>query len=221
VGSAARRTCHQTKGWGSRSHGATLVSRPNLVPVDMTTAVLTGIGLAGAAGLNAYIPLMVVGVLIHTGHLSVGGPFDALGQTPILIVLAVFLAVEFFADKIPGVDSINDVIATVIRPAAGAFLAAGSLGTLTHLPPWVGVAAGIITAGTVHGVKAASRPVINIGTAGVGGPTVSVVEDVMALLASVLAIIAPIFLAVVVLIGVFVGAGWWRNRRRRTATRGS
>ena len=142
-------------------------------------------------------------------------------QTPILIVLAVLLAVEFFADKVPGVDSINDVIATVIRPAAGAFLAAGSFGTLTQLPPWVGVAAGIITAGTVHGVKAASRPVINVGTAGIGGPTVSVVEDVMALIASVLAIIAPIFLAVVVVIGGFVGAGWWRSRRRRAAIRGS
>jgi hypothetical protein len=187
----------------------------------MTTAVLTGIGLAGAAGLNAYIPLMVVGVLIHTGHLTVGAPFNALGQTPILIVLAVLLAVEFFADKVPGVDSVNDVIATVIRPAAGAFLAAGSLGTLTNLPPWVGVAAGIITAGTVHGVKATSRPVINVGTAGIGGPTVSVVEDVVALVASLLAIVAPLLLAIVVVIGVILGANVWRNRRRRGANPGS
>ena len=180
----------------------------------MTAAVLTGLGLAGAAGLNAYIPLLVVGVLVHTGHLTVAAPFDTLGQTPILVVLAVLLAVEFFADKVPGVDSINDVIATVIRPAAGALLAAGSLGTLTNLPPWVGVAAGIITAGTVHGVKAASRPVINVGTAGVGGPTVSVVEDVLALAASILAIIAPVLLAIVVVIAVVLGASWWRRRRR-------
>ncbi len=186
----------------------------------MTAAVLTGLGLAGAAGLNAYIPLMVVGVLIHTGHLTVAPPFDALGQTPILIVLAVLLAVEFFADKVPGVDSINDVIATVIRPAAGAFLAAGSLGTLTNMPPWVGVAAGIITAGTVHGVKTVSRPVINVGTVGVGGPTVSLVEDVVALIASVLAIIAPILLAIVVVIAVVVGVTWWQKRQRRNSLRG-
>lgn len=182
--------------------------------MDTTTAVLTGLGLAGAAGLNAYIPLMVVGILIHTGHLDVATPFDTLGQTPILIVLAVLLTVEFLADKVPGVDSINDVIATVIRPAAGAFLAAGSLGTLTHLPPWVGVAAGIITAGTVHGVKAASRPVLNVGTAGVAAPTVSVIEDVVALVASVLALVAPLLLAFAVILGAVIAASWWRSRRR-------
>jgi hypothetical protein len=182
--------------------------------VDTTTAILTGIGLAGAAGLNAYIPLMVVGVLIHTGHLEVAAPFDALGQTPVLIVLAVLLAAEFLADKLPGVDSINDVIATVIRPAAGAFLAAGSLGTLTQLPPWVGVAAGIITAGTVHGVKAVSRPVVNAGTVGVGGPALSAVEDLVALFASILALIAPILLAVVVILAAIAGFIWWRRRRR-------
>ena len=186
--------------------------------VDMTTAVLTGIGLAGAAGLNAYIPLLVVGVLVHTGHLAVPAPFDSLGLTPILIVLAVLLFVEFFADKIPGVDSINDVIQTVVRPAAGAFLAAGSLGTLTQLPPWVGVAAGIIAAGSVHGVKAAARPVINVGTAGVGGPAVSFVEDAVALVASILAIIAPILLAIFVLVGALVGLRYVRKRQRRTAT---
>jgi len=182
----------------------------------MTTALLTGIGLAGAAGLNAYIPLLLVGVLVHTGHLTVPAPFDGLGQTPILIVLAVLLAIEFFADKIPGVDSINDVVQTVVRPAAGAFLAAGSLGTLTNLPPWVGVAAGIIAAGSVHGVKAASRPVINVGTAGVGGPTVSFIEDIVALFASVLAIIAPIILAFLVLIGAWIGVRWWRKRPSRS-----
>ncbi len=187
----------------------------------MTTAVLTGLGLAGAAGLNAYIPLLVVGVLVHLGYLSVPAPFDSLGQTPILIVLAVLLAVEFFADKVPGVDSVNDVIQTVIRPAAGAFLAAGSLGTLTNLPPWVGVAAGIITAGSVHGVKAVSRPAINVGTAGVGGPTVSVVEDVVALVASFLAIVAPIVLAILVAIGLFVGLRFWRKRQKKSALRAS
>ena len=188
--------------------------------MDVTTAVLTGLGLAGAAGLNAYIPLLVVGVLVHTGHLTVPAPFDSLGLTPILIVLVVLLSVEFFADKIPGVDTLNDVIQTVVRPAAGAFLAAGSLGTLTQLPPWVGVAAGLITAGSVHGMKAASRPVINVGTAGVGGPTVSVLEDVTALAASILALIAPVLLAILVLIGVLVGLRFMR-RRRRPSTQGT
>ncbi|MEI6229916.1 MAG: DUF4126 domain-containing protein [Actinomycetes bacterium] len=183
----------------------------------MTTAVLTGLGLAGAAGLNAYIPLLVVGLLVHTGHLTVPAPFDSLGLTPILAVLAVLLCVEFFADKIPGVDSVNDVIQTVVRPAAGAFLAAGSLGALTTLPPWVGVAAGIIAAGSVHGVKAASRPVINVGTAGVGGPTLSFVEDAVALAASVLAIIAPILLAILVLIGGLIGFRYLRKRMQRSA----
>jgi hypothetical protein len=183
--------------------------------VDPVTAVITGLGLAGAAGLNAYVPLLVVGLLGRTGVLHLSAPYDSLSDTPVLIVLGVLFAIEFLADKVPGVDSVNDVVQTVVRPAAGAVLMAGSLGIGTDLPPWVGVVAGIITAGGIHATKAAARPVVNVSTAGVGGPVVSLVEDAVSLAASLLAVLAPLLLVVFV-----AGLVWWLRRawiKRREA----
>jgi len=177
------------------------------------TAVITGLGLAGAAGLNAYVPLLVVGLLGRLGVLHLSAPYDSLSDTPVLIVLGVLFAIEFLADKVPGVDSVNDVVQTVVRPAAGAVLMAGSLGIGTDLPPWVGVVAGIITAGGIHATKAAARPVVNVSTAGVGGPVVSLIEDAVSLAASLLAVLAPLLLIVFV-----AGLVWWLRRmwvRRR------
>ncbi len=183
------------------------------------TAVITGLGLAGAAGLNAYVPLLVVGLLERFDVIHLAAPYDQLSATPVLVVLAVLLAIEFFADKIPGVDSVNDVVQTVVRPAAGALLMAGSLGIGTTLPPWVGVLAGIITAGSIHATKAVARPAINVSTAGLGGPVVSVVEDAVSLVASLLAVLAPVLLVVfvAVLVGLLVvRVRRWRERRAMT-----
>jgi len=183
--------------------------------VDPVTAVITGLGLAGAAGLNAYVPLLVVGLLGRLGVLHLSAPYDSLTDTPVLVVLGVLFAIEFLADKVPGVDSVNDVVQTVVRPAAGAVLMAGSLGIGTDLPPWVGVVAGIITAGGIHATKAAARPVVNVSTAGVGGPVVSLAEDAVSLAASLLAVLAPLLLIVFV-----AGLVWWLRRtwvRRREA----
>lgn len=181
--------------------------------MDLTTAVITALGLAAAAGLNAYVPLLVVGVLDRTGVIDLPSSYDGISSTPVLVVLAVLLGVEFFADKIPGVDSVNDVIQTVVRPAAGALLAAGALGVGTDLPPWVGVVAGLLAAGGVHAGKAAARPVVNVATGGVGAPVVSAVEDGTSLVASLLAILAPLLLVVLVVVGFFAVRAWWRRRR--------
>jgi hypothetical protein len=178
--------------------------------------LLTGIGLALPAGLNAYVPLLVVGLLERADVIHLPAPYDQLSSTSVLVVLGVLLAIEFFADKIPGVDSINDVVQTVVRPAAGAVLMAGSLGIGTSLPPWVGVLAGIITAGGIHATKAVARPAINVSTAGVGGPVVSVIEDAVSLVASLLAVLAPLLLVVFVAAVVWVvvrRVQRWRERR--------
>lgn len=181
------------------------------------TALLTALGLAAAAGLNAYIPLLVVGLLDRADLITLPAPYDGLAETPVLIVLAVLLAIEVGVDKVPGVDSVNDVVQTVIRPAAGGLLAAGSLGVLTDLPPWVGLLAGIVAAGGVHAGKSAARPVVNVATAGVGAPVVSVVEDGTSAVASVLAVLAPVLLLVLTIVLAVVGWRWWRARRSRRA----
>src|SRR5512144_2440498 len=89
--------------------------------------VLAAFGLAGATGLNAYLPLLIVGLLARfTDLITLSAPWDTLENSWVLALLFVLLAIETVADKVPAVDSINDVIQTVIRPAAGAILFAAS-----------------------------------------------------------------------------------------------
>lgn len=184
--------------------------------MDLATAILTGLGLAGAAGLNAYIPLVIVGLLQYAGWVDFGSPFNNLADPWVLGVLVVLLLVEVLADKIPVVDSVNDVIQTVVRPAAGAVLFAASTSLGTDIPPAVSLIAGLVTAGTVHGTKAAVRPVINAGTAGAGAPVVSTVEDVTSALLAFAAILAPVLVLV-----ALVAFGWlvarWLSKRRSPA----
>lgn len=181
--------------------------------MDLTTAILTALGLAGAAGLNAYVPLLVVGLLGRAEIITVPAPYVGITSTPALAVVGVLFAVEFLADKVPGVDSVNDIVQTAVRPLAGALLAAGSIGIGTDLPAWVGVVAGVLAAGGVHATKAAARPLINVATAGAGGPVVSVVEDIVSVVGSVLALLAPVLLLVLVLVGVLLARRWWSRRR--------
>lgn len=192
---------------------------------------LTGIGLATSAGLNAYIPLLAIGLLARYSHLVTLPPtWQWLANSWVLGILAILLAIEFVADKVPVVDHVNDVVQTVVRPTAGglAFGAASSSQTVTVSDPaqffsshqWVPVVAGIIISLTVHSAKATARPVVNATTAGFGAPIVSTVEDIGSVLMSLAAILAP----VLVLVGlVLLVLSFWalirRRRRRREAKR--
>lgn len=190
--------------------------------------LLTGTGLATAAGLNAYIPLLVIGMLDrYTNLINLPSAWSWLSNGWVLLILAVLLAIEFVADKVPVVDSVNDVVQTVVRPTAGgmAFAAGSGSETVTVTDPsalwtqklWIPIAIGLLIALTVHGTKAVSRPVMNAATLGVAAPVVSTVEDGASASLSVVAIIIP-FLVVVFLIGLI----WWmvtvsRRRRQRRA----
>lgn len=188
--------------------------------------LLTGTGLAASAGLNAYIPLLVIGLLArYTDVINLPSGWQWLSNGWVLIILGVLLAIEVVADKIPVVDSVNDVVQTVVRPTAGglAFGAGASSETVTVSDPgdffatsqWVPVAAGVVIALLVHGAKAAVRPVVNATTAGFGGPVVSTAEDATSVFMSVIAIILPI-LVLLLLVGLVFGfIGLSRRRRRR------
>lgn len=186
-------------------------------------AVLTGIGLSASAGLNAYIPLLVIGLLARYSDLiELPSSWNWLQNGWTLSILGVLLAIEVVADKIPAVDSVNDVLHTVIRPTAGglAFGAASESQTVTGDPgsffsghQWIPVAAGVLIALTVHGTKAAARPVINVSTVGTGGPVVSVIEDVFSTVMSVVAIVFP--LLVLLFLVLFVLFAFWIRRKLR------
>ena len=96
--------------------------------------VFTAFGLASSAGLNAYIPLLVVALLARfTDLITLKPPWNTLESWWVIGVLIVLLLIEVVADKVPVVDSINDGIQTFIRPVAGAVLFAGSAGVITDV----------------------------------------------------------------------------------------
>lgn len=173
--------------------------------------LLTGIGLATAAGLNAYIPLLIAGGLAHFGVITLNTPYDLLAGWPALTILAVLLAVEIVADKVPAVDSVNDVIQTIVRPASGAVLFAGALDSTGEWGQALGLIAGLLTAGSVHAAKSAVRPVANVSTGGVAAPVLSTIEDVFSVVLSFVAILLP-FLVVVLLL--LLAYGLYRAYRR-------
>ena len=189
---------------------------------------LTGTGLAASAGLNAYIPLLTMGLLArYTDAIDLPGGWQWLSNGWVLGILVVLLTVEVVADKIPVVDHVNDIVQTVVRPTAGglAFGAGSSSETVTVADPgaffgshqWVPVAAGVVIALCVHGAKSASRPVVNASTAGLGAPVASTAEDFGSIVLSLLAILLPVLvLAGLVLLAL---GGWWAIRRRRRRKR--
>ncbi|MEU6076125.1 DUF4126 domain-containing protein [Micromonospora sp. NPDC047074] len=185
--------------------------------------VLTGTGLAASAGLNAYIPLLTMGLLArYTDLIDLPSGWQWLGNGWVVAILAVLLAVELVADKVPVVDHVNDVVQTVVRPTAGglAFGAGSSSETVTVSDPgsffssneWVPVATGVLIALGVHLLKAAARPVINAATAGVGAPVASTAEDATSVVMSVVAIILPV-LVLAFLAGLVVFLFWFLRRR--------
>jgi hypothetical protein len=178
--------------------------------------LFTAFGLSSSAGLNAYIPLLVTGLVArYTDLLTLEGPFATLEHPVVLVTLGVLLLLEMVVDKIPAVDSINDVIHTVVRPAAGAILFAANAGAIGFMDPTLAVVLGLVAAGGVHATKTAARPAITASTMGMGNPVVSFVEDVIAFFTSLLAIFLPILMAIAGAIGVVFGVQWWWRRRHR------
>ncbi len=179
------------------------------------TNIITAFGLAGAAGLNAYIPLLIVAIVGKLGLLKLSEPFDILTTWPAIILLTVLLVIEFVVDKIPGADHINDVVQTFVRPAAGAVLFAANTGVVSGIDPTVALGLGLVLAFGAHAAKAAARPVVNVSTGGVGAPVMSVLEDVTSATTSFVAIFLPPLLLVIVLL---IGYVLWRAMQRRRAS---
>ncbi|WP_405084698.1 DUF4126 domain-containing protein [Microbispora sp. NBC_01389] len=182
-------------------------------------AALTGLGLSTAAGLNAYIPLLFVGVLARvTDAVRLPHEYAWLSDTWVLAIIAVLLVAEFVLDKVPVVDHVNDLIQTAVRPASGgvvfsATAAAAKLDNSAWMAdhPAVGWMLGIAVALAVHLLKAGARPLVNATTAGVGAPVVSTVEDVGSIGMSLIAIFLPVLVVVALAVLAFVA---WRVLRR-------
>lgn len=186
---------------------------------------LVGSGLAAAAGLNAWMPLFLLGIVDRfVAGVDLPDAWAWLSSDVALWITGVLLVVEIVADKIPAVDTVNDVLQTAIRPAAGGivFGAGSSAETLRVEDPaalfagngWIPIAAGIAIALGVHLVKATVRPLANAATMGLAAPAVSTAEDLSSLALAAAAIFAPV-IAGLLLIALVVGAVLLVRRRRR------
>mgnify|MGYP004516951845 CR=1 FL=1 len=189
---------------------------------------LTGLGLASAAGLNAYIPMLAMGLLSRfTDLLSVPPGWAWLENEWVMVVLGVLLVVDMVADKVPAVDSVNDIVQTVVRPASGGivFGSGAASETVAVTDPeqfvssgqWVPVVIGVVIALLVHAGKAAIRPVANAATFGLAAPVLSVVEDVASVGLVVLAIVVPVLVVVAIAALVWGAVVYVRRRRRARA----
>lgn len=174
--------------------------------------IFSSFGLSAASGLNAYLPLLIIGLMgRYTDLITLSKPWNVLENGWVLLVLGVLLAVEMTADKIPAVDTVNDGIQTVVRPVSGALLFAASNNVISDTSPLLAMILGLLMAGGVHAAKATFRPVVTATTGGLGNPVVSTAEDIASGGMTLIALLMPVLAAVLVLAG-FILFSWlfWR-----------
>jgi hypothetical protein len=187
--------------------------------ISALSGIGAAFGLSGSAGLNAYIPLLLVALAgrfpVDNPLIELSQPYDVLTSGWAIGILAVLLLIEMIVDKVPAVDTVNDVIQTFIRPTAGAVLFAANADVITDISPVITIIAGLLLAGSVHATKGVIRPVVTATTAGTGNWFVSILEDIVAFFVSVLAILLPILALLLTVFFLFVGFTWLRRRRQK------
>ncbi|ANE79603.1 hypothetical protein A7U43_09940 [Mycobacterium adipatum] len=190
--------------------------------------LLTGFGLATAAGLNAYIPLLALGVLSRfTDLVALPTSWAWLENGWVMLIVGVLLIIEIVADKIPALDTVNDAVQTFVRPTAGGIVfgsgtaaqtaAVTDPGAFASSGQWIAVVIGILTALVVSLTKSAVRPVANIGSAGMAAPVLSTAEDVTSVGLVFVSILLPALVLVALAAVAFAAVRVWRWRRRRRA----
>jgi hypothetical protein len=190
--------------------------------------LLTGFGLATAAGLNAYIPLLALGLLSRfTDLVTLPHGWAWLENGWVMTIVAVLLVIEVVADKIPALDSVNDAIQTFIRPTAGGIVfgsgtaaqtsAVTDPGAFAQSGQWIPIAIGVVTALLVSLTKSAVRPAANVATAGMAAPVLSTAEDATSLSLVFVAILIPVLVLVALLVLVWAAVALLRRRRKAAA----
>ena len=191
--------------------------------MDGFASLFSAFGLASAAGFNAYVPLLTVGLVArYTDLIRLAEPFDVLTQPWVLGAIAVLAVVDFIADKIPAVDTVWHGVGALVSPVAGAVLFASQQNVLSDIHPAIAAIAGLVVAGGFHGSRAAARPISTAATGGVANPVLSLVEDVLSGLLSLLAVFLPFIafgvaglVAVLLIVAVARARRVWMERRTR------
>jgi len=171
-------------------------------------------GLAGASGLNATLPLLIVSLLARMGLIQLASPFDALESDIAFYGLLVLAVIEFAMDKVPALDSVGHAVMLPVSAAAGAILFASQTGTIKSMDSGVAVLVSLLAggaiAGTVHVTRATIRPVVNLALL---GPPLSLLEDVSSAALSLIALLIPILVPFLIVLLVLCAMALWELRR--------
>ena len=177
-------------------------------------AVLLGLSLAASAGLNAFLPLLMLSVAghFHLAGIDLSGNFSWLGSDLAMVILAVATVLEIIGDKIPAVDHLLHSVGLVVRPAAGWLAAASVLGGADPaVAAVVGLIIGAPTALSFHAAKAGTRTVSSVTTLGIASPFLSAFEDILSFAVSLVGFVAPVLVPL-----VLGGLAWffWRIAKK-------
>lgn len=186
--------------------------------MDITHTIALALGVAWASGINLYAAMLMLGLLGASGNLALPPDLQILADPLVIIAAGFMYIVEFFTDKVPGVDTGWDSLSTFIRIPAGAVLAAGAIGDVGPAAQLAaGIAGGTLTAGT-HATKAGTRVMINTSPEPVSNWFTSVGEDVAVILGLWTALSHPVLFLVLLLLFILFMV-WalprlWRAIRR-------
>jgi hypothetical protein len=183
--------------------------------VHIATAIVLGLALAASCGIRAFLPLFAVGVLGATGNIELAESYAWVSNPISLICFGTAVCMEVAGDKIPVVDHALDSVAIFVKPVAAAIAAAS---VMTELDPMVSTVVGLLVGGTmaegVHLVKAKVRLMSTALTATIANPFISFLEDIVAVITTVLAFVVPILILLVV--GTLIGWLGFRLIQRRS-----
>jgi len=180
--------------------------------------IFSAFGLSASAELNAYVPLLVVALLAkYTQLIKLNETWEPMTSWWVIGVLIFLSVIEFFDDKVPAVNHVNDAVQTFIRPAAGAVVFAATSTQGVEVNPMFSLIAGLLVAGGVHAVKAlAIRPAVTATTGGAANIGVSMLEDATSTAVSFLSILLPVIIAcILVLITSILILRMGRKRRQQ------
>jgi Domain of unknown function (DUF4126) len=169
--------------------------------MDFISTLAVSLGASWVSGINLYATVATLGLLSRFANLKLPGELDVVTNWWVIGVALFMFVVEFVADKVPVVDSVWDVIHTFIRIPAGAVIAATAFGEFDRSVQAVALLVGGSLALSSHGTKAATRALINTSPEPVSNVVVSLAEDVLVIVAVVLALFLP------VLVFFVIGAG--------------
>jgi hypothetical protein len=185
--------------------------------MEAITGLASGLTLAATAGINAYLPLFLLGLITRINSPDyLVSPYNTLSETWALLLLFLLLTIEILADKLPAFEILNDTIQTIVRPMAGGILVMALVAPSGKFPPVLALALGILAAGIVHATKVGFRPMVTVHSGGRAGPMVSAIEDLVATVCVFLAMVMPLpstLITAVLLLGLFWGLHRQWDRR--------